>query len=176
MEILSIPPFLEYCDKVRERTLRLIKVVPPDQLDWSYKPGKFSIGDQIRHIATIERYMFAETIAGRPSAYQGCGKELADGYDNVLTFFNELHEQSLTIFRQLSDADLQRKCTTPGHVEMRIWKWMRAMVEHEIHHRGELYIYLNLLGIKTPPMYGLTAEEVAQNSTPIAGTEKNPGK
>ncbi|NLR76990.1 DinB family protein [Chitinophaga eiseniae] len=176
MEILSIPPFLEYYDKVRERTLRLISVVPPDQLDWSYKPGKFSIGDQIRHIATIERYMFAETIAGRPSAYQGCGKELADGYDNVVAFFNELHQQSLAIFRQLSDADLQRKCTTPGNVEMRIWKWMRAMVEHEIHHRGELYIYLNLLGVKTPPMYGLTAEEVAQNSTPIAGTEKNPVK
>jgi len=166
MEILTIQPFLDYYDKVRERTLRLIKVVPPGQLDWSYLPGKFSIGDQIRHIATIERYMFAETIAGRKSAYQGCGKELADGYDNVLSFFNELHQQSLAIFRQLSDEDLQRKCITPGNVEMRIWKWMRAMVEHEIHHRGELYIYLNLLGVKTPPMYGLTSEEVAQNSVP----------
>lgn len=166
MEILTIQPFLDYYDKVRERTLRLIKVVPPSQLDWSYLPGKFSIGDQIRHIGTIERYMFAETIAGRKSAYQGCGKELADGYDNVLSFFNELHQQSLAIFRQLSDEDLQRKCVTPGNVEMRIWKWMRAMVEHEIHHRGELYIYLNLLGVKTPPMYGLTSEEVAQNSVP----------
>lgn len=166
MEILTIHPFLDYYDKVRERTLRLIKVVPPSQLDWSYLPGKFSIGDQIRHIGTIERYMFAETIAGRKSAYQGCGKELADGYDNVLSFFNELHQQSLAIFRQLSDEDLQRKCVTPGNVEMRIWKWMRAMVEHEIHHRGELYIYLNLLGVKTPPMYGLTSEEVAQNSVP----------
>ncbi|HEY8957742.1 DinB family protein [Chitinophaga sp.] len=166
MEILTIQPFLDYYDKVRERTLRLIKVVPPGQLDWSYLPGKFSIGDQIRHIATIERYMFAETIAGRKSAYQSCGKELADGYDNVLSFFNELHQQSLAIFRQLSDEDLQRKCITPGNVEMRIWKWMRAMVEHEIHHRGELYIYLNLLGIKTPPMYGLTSEEVAENSVP----------
>lgn len=166
MEILTIQPFLDYYDKVRERTLRLIKVVPPGQLDWSYLPGKFSIGDQIRHIATIERYMFAETIAGRKSAYQGCGKELADGYDNVLSFFNELHQQSLAIFRQLSDEDLQRKCVTPGNVEMRIWKWMRAMVEHEIHHRGELYIYLNLLGVKTPPLYGLTSEEVVQNSVP----------
>ncbi|WP_142682756.1 DinB family protein [Chitinophaga polysaccharea] len=166
MEILTIQPFLDYFDKVRERTLRLIKVVPPSQLDRSYLPGKFSIGDQIRHIATIERYMFAETIAGRKSAYQGCGKELADGYDNVLSFFNELHQQSLDIFRRLSDEDLQRKCTTPGNIEMRIWKWMRFMVEHEIHHRGELYIYLNLLGVKTPPMYGLTSEQVAQNSIP----------
>jgi uncharacterized damage-inducible protein DinB len=41
---------------------------------------------------------------------------------------------------------------------------MRAMVEHEIHHRAALYIYLNLLEIKTPPMYGLTAEEVEKMS------------
>jgi uncharacterized damage-inducible protein DinB len=164
MEITTVKPFLEYYDKIRERTLKLIQIVPPDKLDWAYMPGKFTVGDQIRHIATIERYMFAETIAGRKSAYAGCGKELADGYENVVNYFNELHRQSLDIFGHLSDADLQRKCVTPGNAEMRVWKWMRAMVEHEIHHRGELYIYLNLLGIKTPPMYGLTAEEVESRS------------
>jgi hypothetical protein len=40
-------------------------------------PGKFTVGDQIRHIAAIERYMFVETYAGHLSAYRGCGKELA---------------------------------------------------------------------------------------------------
>lgn len=165
MEITSVNSFLAYYDKIRERTNRIVKIVPPDKLDWSYLPEKFSIGDQIRHIATIERYMFAETIAGRKSSYHGCGKELADGYDNVVSYFNELHQQSLEIFSHLSDEDLQRKCITPGNAEMRVWKWMRAMVEHEIHHRGELYIYLNLLGIKTPPMYGLTAEEVEKLSS-----------
>lgn len=164
MEITTIKPFLEYYDKIRERTNKLIQIIPPDKLDWAYLPGKFSVGDQIRHIATIERYMFAETIAGRKSAYHGCGKELADGYEDVVNYFNELHRQSLEIFSQLSDEDLQGKCVTPGNAEMRVWKWMRAMVEHEIHHRAELYIYLNLLGIKTPPMYGLTAEEVEKRS------------
>ena len=37
---------------------------------------------------------------------------------------------------------------------------MRLMVEHEIHHRGQIYLYLNLRGVETPPLYGLTAEEV----------------
>ena len=44
------------------------------------------------------------------------------------------------------------------------WKWLRAMVEHEIHHRGQLYLYLGLLGVTTPPLYGLTSEEVFENS------------
>jgi uncharacterized damage-inducible protein DinB len=47
---------------------------------------------------------------------------------------------------------------------MAVWKWLRAMVEHEIHHRAELYIYVNLLKIKTPPMFGLTSEEVQAKS------------
>jgi uncharacterized damage-inducible protein DinB len=64
----------------------------------------------------------------------------------------------------LSDEDLKRKCMTPGNVEITTWKWLRAMVEHEIHHRAQLYIYLNLLDVKTPPIFGLNAEQVAMNS------------
>src|SRR5690349_15775289 len=114
MEITSVKSFLEYYDRVRERTIRLIKTVPPEQIDFAYKPGKFTIGDQIRHIATIERYMFAETIAGRKSAYSGCGKELADGFENTLKYFHDLHAESIEIFNSLSDEDLNRTCTTPG--------------------------------------------------------------
>ena len=109
--------------------------------------------------------MFAETLAGRPSAYQGCGKDLADGYENVMNYYRELRDQSRAIILQLGDDGLQRKCLTPGNVEITAWKWLRSLIEHEIHHRGELYIYLNLIGVKTPPMFGLTAEEVQKAST-----------
>jgi uncharacterized damage-inducible protein DinB len=36
------------------------------------------------------------------------------------------------------------------------------MVEHEIHHRGELYAYLGLLNVKVPPLYGLTSEQLRE--------------
>jgi uncharacterized damage-inducible protein DinB len=165
MEIISIKSFLAYYAKIRERTNNLIKVIPPEHSDFAYMPGKFTIADQIRHIATTERYMFAENVAGRKSAYPGCGKDLADGYENVLKYFNGLHQESLEIFNKLTDDDLKKKCITPGNSEILVWKWLRAMVEHEIHHRGQLYIYLNLLNIKTPPMFGLTSEEVLEKST-----------
>jgi uncharacterized damage-inducible protein DinB len=38
------------------------------------------------------------------------------------------------------------------------------MVEHEVHHRGQLYLYLGMLGVPTPPLYGLTSEEVKARS------------
>ena len=149
MEITDIQSFLAYYAKIRERSKRVIAVVPPDKIDFTYKEGKFTIADVIRHIAAIERYMFAETIAGRPSCYKGCDKELADGYDNILAYFDQMHQESWEIFSQLSPEDLQRKCITPGGASMPIWKWLRAMVEHEIHHRAQIYIYLNLLNVKT---------------------------
>jgi uncharacterized damage-inducible protein DinB len=34
------------------------------------------------------------------------------------------------------------------------------MVEHEVHHRAQIYVYLGILGIPTPALYGLTSEEV----------------
>ena len=38
------------------------------------------------------------------------------------------------------------------------------MVEHEVHHRGQIYTYLGLLDVPTPPLFGLTSEEVRAKS------------
>lgn len=164
MEIQSVIPFLDYFERVRQRTLKVIECVPPDKIDWAYKEGKFSFADIIRHLATIERYMYAENVQLRPSRYPGHGKQLADGYDNVLAFFNDLHRESLDIFQRLSDEDLKKKCMTPGGASITVWKWLRAMVEHEIHHRGQLYLYLGMIDVPAPPIYGLTSEEVYERS------------
>jgi uncharacterized damage-inducible protein DinB len=55
---------------------------------------------------------------------------------------------------------------TPAGAPITTWKWLRAMVEHEAHHRGQLYLLLGLRGIATPPIYGLTEEEVQARSHP----------
>lgn len=164
MEIKDINSFLDYYGKVKNRTKRLFSHIPKDKIEWTYQEGKFTIGDIIRHLATIERYMYAENVQGKPSLYQGCGVDYAEGYDNVVKFYNDLQQQSFDIFAQLSAEDLLKKCGTPGGIEITIWKWLRAMVEHEVHHRGQLYLYLAMLGVTTPPIYGLTSEEVMENS------------
>jgi len=166
METKNIREFLDYYEKVRQRTLKVIACIPAEQYDWSYREGKFSFADIIRHIATIERYMYAENAQRKASRYPGHGRELADGPENVLEFFNRMHGESMQIFNRLSDEDLQQKCVTPGGTPITIWKWLRAMVEHEIHHRAQIYTYLGMLEIATPPIYGLTSEEVRERSRP----------
>jgi uncharacterized damage-inducible protein DinB len=165
MEIRTIQPFLQYFGNVRDRTVRVARCIPPDKLDWTYAPGKFTFGDLLRHLAVAERYMWAENIQGRPSRYTSHGKEHADGLDNILAFMERLHAESMEIFGKLTDEDLQRKCKTPGGTDITIWKWLRAMAEHEAHHRGQIYLYLSILGVRTPPIFGLTSEEVRARSS-----------
>ena len=160
MEIVTIGPFIDYYEKIRQRTLKVIRDIPAEEINWTYKEGKFTFADLIRHLASIERYMYAENVQLRLSRYPGHGKELADGYEQVLAYFDRTHQESMEIFGRLSDEDLRKKCKTPGDSEITVWKWLRAMVEHEIHHRGQMYIYLSMIGASSSPIYGLTSEEV----------------
>ena len=164
MQIQDLGIFLEYFDKVHQRTVRVVRCIPADKLEWSFREGKFTLGDLVRHIAAIERYMYAETIQGKPSRYAGCGRELADGLEEVVMFQDRMHRESVEIISRLTAEDLNRKCATPDGAPITVWKWLRAMVEHEIHHRGQIYTYLAMLNVPTPPLYGLTSEQVRDRS------------
>ena len=164
MEIRSIDHFLEYLARVRERTQRVVDLVPDDRLEWRPDPDAFSFADLLRHVAALERYMFAENVRGRPSRYPGHGPELAEGAEEVRAFWRRCRREALALYGELTDADLERACTTPAGAELRTWKWLRAMVEHEVHHRGQLYLMLRMVSVDTPPLYGLTSEEVLARS------------
>src|SRR5215213_2588561 len=160
MRIDDIPTFLDYLTSVHARTRRVIQCVPPELLEWAPAPGKFSFGDVIRHLAGIERFMYAETVHGRPSRYPGHERTLADGYDATLVYYDSLHAEARELYSALTPQALEQKCLTPAGTPITTWKWLRAMFEHEAHHRGQLYMMLALKGVKTPPLYGLTSEEV----------------
>jgi uncharacterized damage-inducible protein DinB len=152
---------VQYVRRVRERTMGVVACIPAEQVEWTYRKGKFTLGDLMRHLAAIERWMFAENVHGRPSRYPGHGRELADGYDAILDYMRRMHEESMHLFET---ADLDAKCTTPGGAELSAAKWIRSMTEHEIHHRGQIYLYLGILNVATPPLYGMTEEQVKEKS------------
>ncbi len=156
--------FLQYFVRIRHRTDRVVACIPPDRLEWTHRDGAFTFGDLVRHIAAAERYMFAENAALRPSLYPGHGRELADGFDAVMAFKDRLHAETMDILGALDAEGFARRCTTPGGASVAVWKWLRAMVEHEVHHRGQLYLMLAMIGVDTPPLYGLTAEDVRERS------------
>jgi uncharacterized damage-inducible protein DinB len=168
VEFETVEPFLAYLESVRRRTRALADCIPEERIEWSPGPGRFTPGDLVRHIASAERWMWGENVQGRPSRYPGHSRELADGKHAVLAYMDRLHFEAVAVFKRLDPAELQKRCMTVGGVEMRVWKWLRLMIEHEIHHRGQLYELLGQLGIHTPPLYGLTEPEVQKRSLPPA--------
>ena len=116
------------------------------------------------HLGAIERWMFAENALLHPSTYPGHGRELADGYDAIVDYMQRMHAESMQIFRSLDDSRFDERTTTPGGAHLRVRHWIRSMIEHEIHHRGQLYLYLGILDVPTPPLYGLTEEQVKEFS------------
>lgn len=158
--VFELPEFLEYVERVRQRTRRVAACIPEDRVEWTYKPGAFTLGDLVRHIAIVEREMWVETACGRRSRYVGHGVELADGRDAVLAFLDRMHTEAIAELRTLTPEALARKCETPDGARITTWKWLRLMPEHEIHHRGQIYLMLGMLGVPTPPLYGLTSEQV----------------
>src|SRR4051812_49162173 len=172
MTTFDLDEFLHHLAHIRERTRRVASCIPPEHVEWTYKPGAFTLGDLVRHIAVTERFIWAETVHNRPVAYVSHGRELADGRDAVLALFDRLHEESLAQFRALTGEMLEEKCVTPAGTPLTRWKWLRMMPEHEIHHRGQLYTMLGMLNVPTPPIYGLTSQDVRTKSRdlPRAGS------
>ena len=162
----SAASFAEYWVNARLRTMRVFDRLPEADLEWTHAPGRFTFGDLFRHLAGIERYMYAENVQGRPSRYPGHSASLGSGIAGVREYVRRCHEESLAVFRALSDPDLQNKCVTPAGTPITTWKWLRAMVEHEAHHRGQLYMMASMRGISVPPLYGLTEEQVFERSQP----------
>lgn len=164
MRIGSASEFVDYWRGVRKRTTRVVEQIRAEDLEWTYAPNRWAIGDIVRHLAGIERDMYAENVSGRPARYPGHGRDLADGLDAVRVYHDRKHAESMEIFSQLTPEQLTQKCATPAGTPITTWKWLRAMVEHEAHHRGQLYMMLGMRGVSAPPIFGLTEEEVKARS------------
>src|SRR5262249_17383463 len=112
MEVTRVAAFVDYWEKVRGRTRRVVDCIPADRVEGPWQKGKFPLGDVVRHLAGIERYMYAENAARRPSRYPGHGRELADGLDAVRAYLETCHAEAVAILAGLTDADLVQKCVT----------------------------------------------------------------
>jgi len=162
MEVTTILSFLDYFAKIHARTMRVVACIPSDKIEWRATTGKFTLGDLARHIAATERNVFAECACGGRNRYHGCGIEFAEGRDGVIRYMERMHDESMNMLGKLGDEQLHQKCMSADGTPITRWKLLRSMVEHEVHHRGELYAYLGVLGVNVPPLYGLTSEQLRE--------------
>ena len=110
---LDGPSFVDYWRNVRARTLRVLDVLPPADLEWTHTPGKYTFGDIFRHLPGIERYMYGETVRHRPSAYPGHSAELARGPDEIRAYMDRCHAESLDHGLEVAAGDGRARGAPP---------------------------------------------------------------
>ena len=159
--IQSSADFIKYFESIRRRTMNYIRVVPTHRLDWSPKEGEFTCADIIRHFAASEKMFVGVVINGRWN-YEGHASDQQQGLDELLALLESTHIEAMNTLGQLSDQDLNEPRYGPkgeGH-PLKAWRWLMAMAEHEIHHRSQLAVYLSLMGIQPPRIFGLGVEDL----------------
>lgn len=159
--LTSLADFARYFESVRGRTLSFIQAVPADQIDFAPRPGKFSFGDLIRHIAATER-MFVDGVLDGHWRYPGHARELGPTKEEAVDHLVRTHAEAMARLQAADPGVLKMKRTTPFGMTVSAWRLLMTMAEHEIHHRSQIGQYLVLLGMEPPQVFGRKLEELLQ--------------
>lgn len=159
--IQTATDFIKYFEGIRRRTMNYIRVVPPDRLDWSPKAGEFTCADIIRHILVAEK-MFIRVVIEGHWKYDDPETEQKQRLDGLIASLETTHMEAMDRLRRLSDLDLNEPRFGPKKEgqPIKAWRWLMVMAEHEIHHRSQLAVYLSLMGVQPPHIFGLGVEDL----------------
>ncbi|MBI5032490.1 MAG: DinB family protein [Chloroflexi bacterium] len=162
--IQTISSFINYFDGIRNRTLNYINTIPADKIDWSPRQGELTCGDIIRHLAAGEK-MFCGVVADGRWQYAGHDKNLAASRAELIAYLEATHTAAMNQLRAVDDSQLNQPRPALKGGSVKAWRWLMAMVEHEVHHRSQLASYLSLMGITPPHIYGLGIEDIVALTT-----------
>ena len=143
-------------------TRKMLELVPEDKYDWKPHPKSRSIGDLASHIAQLAG--FAVTMAQDETfdfsrwsdMHFKTNAELLLGFDSLLT-------ETVNALISLSEEDFDKTwAMVSGETVVNSFQKWNAIhsvfLQHIIHHRAQLGVYLRLLDIPLPPMFGPTAD------------------
>jgi uncharacterized damage-inducible protein DinB len=145
-------------------TLKMLERLPMDKLDWAPHPKSLTLGRLAWHVVTIPALAVGLIDAGRFDITNGGPPQLPESPEYVETFRGNLK----AIRARLAGMDDVALKTTfvierdggelmqlPTIVFLR-----QIMMNHSYHHRGQLSVYLRMLDVPLPAIYGTSADEV----------------
>lgn len=152
-------------DREMQVTRSLLERVPDDQAQWKPHPKSYSIGDLAAHIANLPNWMImtireSEVEINPPGGFPP--RIFGSAAANAATF-----DRNVATARELLAAtsdETMRETWTLASGGKKVLAMPRAAVlrsfvmNHVIHHRGQLSVYLRLLDVPLPEMYGPTAD------------------
>jgi uncharacterized damage-inducible protein DinB len=159
-----VDPILMELDQEAAATRRVLERVPEGKLSWRPHAKSMSLGQLALHIATtpgnVAGLASTEGMDTPPKFVQ----EEATSQKQILDALEASLKQARSIVGAMDDARVMSiwAMANNGTTIMsmpRIAMLRAIMLNHWYHHRGQLTVYLRLLDVALPSVYGPTADE-----------------
>lgn len=161
-----IDPLLMEFDRENSTTKKVLERVPAEKAEWAPHVKSMSLGKLATHIATLPGW-----IGG---ALLGDGFDMASGKGGVPPTPATTAEL-VALFEKNAELAKQAMSQLDDEKAMGLWTFSVAgktifamprialvrsiLLNHGYHHRGQLSVYLRLLDVPVPSIYGPSADE-----------------
>ena len=159
----AIDPILMEIEQESKVTQRVLDRVPEDKLTWKPHPKSSSLGQLAMHIA-VGQGRLAEILSKDTHEIGNMSQPQPTSRKEILDAFSQSTTGALGTLKKLSDSQLMAMWTLTkgGKVVLsapRVGVIRSILMNHFYHHRGQLSVYLRMLDIPVPSIYGPSADE-----------------
>jgi uncharacterized damage-inducible protein DinB len=153
-------------DREAGLTRQVLERLPGDRFDWQPHPRSRTLGQLGLHLAELPRWG-ALVAAGAEFDLEHIPTMPAVPPSSVaalLTLFSTNASDARRAVSGRTDAELLapwtlRRAGEEVFTVPRLMAIRTVLLQHGTHHRGQLTVYLRLLDVPLPPLYGPTADE-----------------
>jgi uncharacterized damage-inducible protein DinB len=147
---MSPQALLEHWQGHRKLTRRVIDAFPEEDLFRHSVGGMRSFGTLAMEMATMGAPMLHGIVTGK---YDSNVSRNASSKAEVLERWDEATAEIDALWQQIPASKFAETITAFGTFTGPAWSLIMYVIDNEIHHRGQGYVYLRSLGISPPPFY-----------------------
>lgn len=156
--------FAEELQQESATTRKMIERVPPEKFDWKPHEKSTTLGGLAGHIAQLPFFVSVvltqDELDFDPKTFTPF---VPQSVSELLENFDQKVAAAIDVLNSDSGEKLQDvwrlRSGEQIFLEMPKAAMLRWAMSHIIHHRGQLSVYLRLLDVPLPPVYGPTADE-----------------
>lgn len=160
-----IDPLIMELDREAASTRKMLERVPEGKNDWKPHPKSTALGKLATHVATIPGW--SETLKGDGFNVGVDKRDVPSPPANaalLVALFDKTVSEAKSTLNTLDDERAMGLWSLsmmgkPVFSMPRIAVVRTLILNHAVHHRGQLSVYLRLLDVPIPGMYGPSADE-----------------
>jgi uncharacterized damage-inducible protein DinB len=133
-----------------EGTEMVLQGIKQEWFDLKPMPELMSFGEQIDHISAVEAELLDETATALKLDKIPFEHKPSRDLESSLAQWRRVHGLGDRFISQLDDDNLDFRFLTVSHTHMSVYAMINVVLEHEIHHRGEIIAYFRMIKSEPP--------------------------